>query len=76
MTIKKAYDELEQEGYIRTIQGKGSFVAPKNMELVKEQARKNIEKHITEAITIANKYNIDKKEIIDFLNYLVKEGEN
>lgn len=76
MTIKKAYDELEQEGYIKTIQGKGSFVAPKNMELVKEQARKNIEKHITEAITIANKYNIDKKEIIDFLNYLVKEGEN
>lgn len=76
MTIKKAYDELEQEGYIKTIQGKGSFVAPKNMELVKEQARKDIEKHITEAITIANKYNIDKQEIINFFNYLEKEGEN
>lgn len=76
MTIKKGYDELEQEGYIKTIQGKGSFVAPKNMELVKEQARKDIEKHITEAITIANKYNIDKQEIINFFNYLEKEGEN
>lgn len=75
MTVKKAYDELEQEGYIKTIQGKGSFVAPKNMELVKEQARKDIEKHITEAITIANKYSINTQEIIDLFNYLKKEGE-
>lgn len=75
MTVKKAYDELEQEGYIKTIQGKGSFVAPKNMELVKEQARKDIEKHITEAITIANKYGINTQEIIDLFNYLKKEGE-
>ena len=36
MTIKKTYDELESEGYIESIQGKGTFVAPKNIELVKE----------------------------------------
>lgn len=39
MTIKKAYDELEREGYLKSIQGKGTFVAPKNTELAKEQAR-------------------------------------
>ena len=41
MTIKKAYDELESEGFIITRQGKGSFVAPKNTELAQEQARKD-----------------------------------
>ena len=40
-TIKKAYDELEQEGYIITRQGKGSHVAPENIELAKEQAQKD-----------------------------------
>ena len=43
MTIKKAYDELEQEGYIITRQGKASFVAQKNTELAKEQAKKENE---------------------------------
>ena len=42
MTIKKAYDELEQEGYIISRQGKGTFVAPKNVGLAKEQAQKEI----------------------------------
>ena len=46
MTIKKAYDELEKEGYLKSIQGKGTFVAPKNTELAKEQAQKDIEKYI------------------------------
>ena len=36
MTVKKSYDDLEQEGFIKTIPGKGSYVAPKNMELLKE----------------------------------------
>ena len=40
LTVKKAYDELESEGYIITKQGKGSFVAPKNTELSKEQKQK------------------------------------
>lgn len=65
MTIKKAYDELESEGYIVSIQGKGTFVAPKNNELAREQAQKDIEKHILTAIEIANRFNISKKDLID-----------
>jgi GntR family transcriptional regulator len=57
MTIKKAYDELEQEGYIISRQGKGTFVAPKNVGLAKE--------HITKIIDIADKFEIKKDEIID-----------
>ena len=69
MTIKKAYDELEQEGYIITRQGKGSFVAQKNTELAKEQAKKDIEKHISQIIMIANKFDISNKDILDLFKF-------
>lgn len=75
MTIKKAYDELESEGYIITRQGKGSFVAPKNTELAREQAKKDIEKDINEIIDIARKFNIDKKDILDLFEYLFGGNE-
>ncbi len=70
MTIKKAYDELENEGYIKSVQGKGTFVAPKNTELAKEQANKEIENHILKIIDIANRFNIDKKEILDLFEFI------
>ena len=76
MTIKKAYDELEEEGYIKSVQGKGTFVAPKNTELAKEQANKDIEKYINQIIEIANKFNISKKEIIDLLDFIYEEDNN
>ena len=69
MTIKKAYDELEKEGYITSIQGKGTFVAPKNTELAKEKAQKDIEEYISKIIEISKKYNITKEEIIDIFNF-------
>lgn len=68
MTVKKAYDELEQEGYIISRQGKGTYVAPKNTELAKEKAQKDLEDHIIKIIEIASKYNIKKEEIIDIFN--------
>ena len=68
MTIKKAYDELEQEGYIVTVQGKGSFVASKNLELIKEQKLKEMESYIEKIIDIAKKYQIEKEEIEDLLD--------
>ena len=76
MTIKKAYDELEKEGYIKSIQGKGTFVAPKNSNLVLENINKEIEKKITEAIYLANKYNIKKEDLIDLINILYRSYED
>lgn len=70
MTIKKAYDELEREGYISIRQGKGAYVAPKNTELAKEQAKKDIENYINKIIEISNNFNIDKKDILDLYEYL------
>lgn len=75
MTVKKAYDELESEGYIVTRQGKGSFVAKKNIELKKEQAKKQIENHLEEVITLAHKFDISMNEVIDLIKYLM-EGED
>ena len=70
MTIKKAYDELENEGYIKSVQGKGTFVLPRNTELIKENANKEIEKHIEQIIEISSKYNISKEEIIELFNFI------
>lgn len=75
MTVKKAYDELESEGYIVTRQGKGSFVAKKNIELKKEQAKKQIENHLEEVIALAHKFDISMNEVIDLIKYLM-EGED
>lgn len=75
MTIKKAYDELEQEGYIVTRQGKGSFVAAKNKELVREQAKKDIESHIEKIIEISNKFDIEKEEILSLFQFLMESDK-
>lgn len=76
MTVKKAYDELEREGYIITKQGKGSFVAPKNTELSKEQKQKEIEDYILKIVDISKKYNISKDEIIETFDYIYRSEED
>ena len=68
MTIKKAYDELEQEGYIISRQGKGTFLAPKNTELAQEKAQKDIEEYISKIVELSEKYDIEKQDIIDTFN--------
>ena len=75
MTIKKAYDELEKEGYLKSIQGKGTFVAPKNTELTKEQAQKDIEKYIEKIVSISNRFQIDKNDVIEMFKIIYEEGK-
>lgn len=75
MTIKKAYDELEREGYIITVHGKGSFVAPKNLELMKEQKLKEMESYIEKIVEIAKKYRIEKLEIEELLDLFYRSEE-
>ena len=74
MTIKKAYDELEAEGYLKSIQGKGTFVAPKNTELAKEQAQKDIEKYIEKIVAISNRFEICEKDVIEMFKMFYEEG--
>ncbi len=75
MTIKKAYDELEKEGYLKSIQGKGTFVAPKNTELAKEQAQKDIEKYIERIVSISNRFEINENDVIEMFKMIYEEDK-
>ena len=75
MTVKKAYDELEREGYIITKQGKGSFVAPKNTEITKELKQKEIEDHLYKITEISKKYDIPIEEIIETFKFIYRRNE-
>ena len=68
----KTYDELEKEGYIKSVQGKGSFVAPKNSELVQEKKRKEIQNYIEKIIKLAQMSDISEKEIIELFKLMYK----
>ena len=74
LTVKRAYDELEQEGYIKTVQGKGSFVAPKNLELIKEEKLKEIQDHIEKVYDISKVSNISEEEIKELFK-MIFEGD-
>ena len=67
VTTKRAYDELEREGFIYTQPAKGSFVAPKNTELLKEQNMKKIEEMLEEIMRLAASCGITKQDIADML---------
>ena len=73
LTVKRAYDELEKEGYKKTVQGKGSFVAPKNLELIKEEKLKEIQEHVEKIHEISKISNISEEEIIEIFNLIFKE---
>lgn len=70
ITTKRAYQDLERDGFIETVTGKGSFVARKNIELIKEEQLKIIEENIQRAVDIAKGSDIsyeDLKEILDII---------
>lgn len=73
ITTKNAYDELEREGYVETIPGKGTYVANKNVELIKEEQLQKIENLIDTVVSLARISNISKKEIQDMLDILYEE---
>jgi GntR family transcriptional regulator len=70
ITTTRAYSDLEQEGFIASMQGKGSYVLPRNKELAKENALHNIEDGLSVAIAAAKAEGIDKSEVIERINLL------
>jgi len=73
ITTKRAYDELEAEGFIATVQGKGCFVLPKNKEQIREQKLKEIEGHLQNAIVCSKLIHMTDKELKEVLDILLKE---
>ncbi len=75
ITTKRAYDELEKEGFIYTVAAKGCFVAPKNVELLREENLKKIEAHIDAIVQLAASCKLEKKDIADMIALAMEEKE-
>lgn len=73
ITTKNAYEELEREGYVETIPGKGTYVANKNVELIKEEQLQRIEKLMDTAVAIAKISNISKEDMQNMLDIYYEE---
>ncbi len=73
ITTKNAYDDLEKEGYIETVPGKGCYVANKNVELIREEQMQKVESLIDTAVEIAKISGISKEEMENMLNILYDE---
>lgn len=70
ITTKRAYDELEREGFIYTVPAKGCFVAPKNTELLREEHLKQIEEHLMEIRQLAAACSLSKQDIMQMFEVL------
>lgn len=73
ITTKRAYDELEKEGFIYTIPAKGCYVAPKNTELIREENLKKIEEYIEQAVKLAASCNLSKEDIISMIDFCMED---
>ncbi len=73
ITTKRAYEDLERDGFITTVVGKGSFVSETNIELMKEEQYRNIEEFLNNAVDSAKKSGISLVELQELLDMLYKE---
>ena len=76
ITTKRAYEELEKDGFIEAVATKGYFVKNKSEDFKKEEILKRVEASLNETIKIANTYNIIKEEVLNMLNILYEEENN
>lgn len=74
ITTKRAYEELEKDGFIYTVPGKGCYVAAKNIELIREENLKSIERKMEEIILLANSCNLELDDLFEMLGLVYKEG--
>ena len=70
ITTKRAYEELEREGFLTTVPGKGCFVAPQDPELAREETLRRVEEHLTRAVEAAKSGGVTLEEMKDTLNIL------
>ena len=73
ITTKRAYEELERDGFIQTVAGKGSFVAQQDLELAKESNLREIENHLSAALELGRQSGLTLEELHDILNVLSEE---
>ncbi|EFI41820.1 GntR family transcriptional regulator [Peptoniphilus sp. oral taxon 386] len=72
ITTKRAYNDLETEGYICTVAGRGCFVKSLNSDLIREENLKRIEEYLNKALEVANASGINSGELIEMLSFLIR----
>ena len=75
ITTKRAYDELENEGFLYTLPGKGCFVAERSTELLREENLRKIESHMQEIRRLANACRLTEQELDDMWCLQKEEAE-
>ena len=70
ITTKRAYEELERDGFVETMQGRGTYVAQQDAERVREEHRRRIEQKLLEAVEIAKSADISEREVCETLHIL------
>jgi len=75
ITTKRAYDELEAEGFLYTVAGKGCFVAEADVERIREQKLKKLEEQLSGAAELARDCGVSGKELLEMLRILLEEED-
>ena len=75
ITTKRAYDELERAGFLYTVPGKGSFVAAKNAELIREEHLKKIEEHMNAIRTLAMGAGVSREDVLQMWELMWEESK-
>ena len=73
ITTMKAYEELEKQGLVTAVQGKGYYVNAQNSEMLREQHMRKMEEHLQNAITAAKIAGVNNDELIQTLQLLIRE---
>lgn len=73
ITTKRAYEELERDGFIETVAGKGSFVSAKNKEFLREKRLRDIEEKLVDAISAAKSIDISLNQLIEMVSLFYEE---
>lgn len=75
ITTKRAYEELERDGFVETVQGRGTYVANSNREFIREEQLRRAEEKLLEAVEIAKSAGIQEKELVESLHELFGGGD-
>ena len=76
LTVTRAYTELEQEGFVKNVQGRGCYVMGRGSELIREQLIRKVESGLTEAISAAEMANLSAEELHHLLDILMEDKTN
>lgn len=76
LTVKKAYDELEAEGFVESRQGLGTFVTEELGEIKREEKQKKLEDYLFQAISSSKDLGLDKETLMELFDYIYEEAKD